>query len=107
MERQPDGIGFKRWLRGGGAEGEGRAPPTWRRGTLGQVWGCVKPPPPPEPSVHALTLLGLADKDIIDQAVFLGLCRTHVIIAIGVVGDLVFGLAGVLGDNLVELIPHL
>src|SRR5262245_38379776 len=43
-----------------------------------------------------------AGENVVDQSVFLALASGHVVVAIGVLGDSLQRLAGVLGQNLVE-----
>src|SRR5690348_3648703 len=61
---------------------------------------------PRRPGLRLPRLLG-GDEDLVDQAVLLGLRRAHEVVPVGVLLDLVDGLAGVLRVQLVEPVAHL
>src|SRR5262249_52519206 len=48
----------------------------------------------------------LVGDDVVDEAVFLGLHGSHEVVALGVVADAIEGLAGVLGEQLVQLVAR-
>ncbi len=44
--------------------------------------------------------------DFVDQPVFLGFLRRHEVVAVGILLDFLQGLAGLLGEEMIEAIPH-